>query len=79
MFFLPFLCYNNQNIPRESGGPPAEENRGAGAPGDGKGGIAVDWQTMWANFLQGLTAFVVDFILAAIIFFGGWLLAKLAA
>ena len=79
MFFFPFLCYNNQNIPRESGEPPAEENRGAGAPGDGKGGIAVDWQTMWANFLQGLTAFAVDFILAAIIFFGGWLLAKLAA
>lgn len=39
----------------------------------------MDWQAMWNSFLDGLMAFAVDLVMAALIFFGGWLLARVAA
>ena len=39
----------------------------------------MDWQGMWSGFLQGLANFAGDLVLAALIFLGGWLLARLAA
>mgnify|MGYP005806122639 FL=1 len=39
----------------------------------------MDWQTLGNNLLHGLTSFAGDLILAALIFFGGWFLARLAA
>ena len=39
----------------------------------------MDWQGIWSGFLQGLANFAGDLVLAALIFLGGWLLARLAA
>jgi small conductance mechanosensitive channel len=39
----------------------------------------MDWQTVWSNFLHGLAGFFINLVLAALIFFGGWFLARLAA
>lgn len=39
----------------------------------------MEWQTVWENFLHGLTSFLGNLGLAVLIFFGGWFLAKLAA
>ena len=39
----------------------------------------MDCQGMWSGFLQGLANFAGDLVLAALIFLGGWLLARLAA
>ncbi len=39
----------------------------------------MDWQVIWSNFLHGLADFAGNVVLAAVIFFGGWFLARLAA
>ena len=39
----------------------------------------MNWQTIWNSFLHGLAGFAGDLALAALIFFGGWFLARLAA
>ena len=39
----------------------------------------MDWQAIWSNFLHGLADFAGNVVLAAVIFFGGWFLARLAA
>lgn len=38
-----------------------------------------DWQIIWSKFTQGLASFAGDFLTAALIFFGGWFLARMAA
>ena len=39
----------------------------------------MDWQGIWSGFLQGRATFAGALVLAARIFLGGWLLARLAA
>lgn len=39
----------------------------------------MDWETVWNSFLHGVTGFLGDLVLAVLIFFGGWFLARLAA
>ena len=39
----------------------------------------MDWQNFWDSLMGGLLRFAQDAALAALIFLGGWLLARLAS